>query len=110
MFGELRASDPQEPETSELYAEECIEMTELEPPWMRRTTRCMIQTKTDEDRALCFTAAMDDDASPSGRLEQLERRQRELEQERVRLEREQRELQLEIEHERQRLLVEEEEP
>ncbi len=54
-FGELRAADPAEKRSPAEYAKECIETTAAEPPWMRRTTRCLLEAPTDGDRLDCFT-------------------------------------------------------
>ena len=54
-FGALRASDPLEPRTADEYAAECNETTKTDPPWLRRTTRCLLLAETDEHKRACHS-------------------------------------------------------
>lgn len=71
QFGELRAADPQEPRTAEAYAAECSETTKTDPPWLRRTTRCLLIAETDEQRRACHSENLTEQREASeARLEE----------------------------------------
>ena len=71
QFGELRAADPQEPRTAEAYAAECNETTKTDPPWLRRTTRCLLIAETDEHRRACHSENLTEQREASeARLEE----------------------------------------
>lgn len=53
-LGTMRAADPAEGRSAISYTEECIETTKSDPPWMRRTARCVLRAPSPADRKRCF--------------------------------------------------------
>lgn len=53
-LGSMRAEDPAEARPATAYTQECIETTKTDPPWMRRTARCVLQAPDAVDRKRCF--------------------------------------------------------
>ena len=81
-FAVLRAEDPNETRSVEAYTQECLDTTAADPPWLRRTTRCLISAPTQADRKACSSEELSAerqaaDAKFEAQLRQAKARERE---------------------------------